>query len=165
MTGHDTHHRRASMTDRANNFDTVRLAAATSVIFSHAFIIADQNELREPFVRLLGPRPHNIVGVYGVLIFFIISGYLVTQSYFRSGSLLEFLYKRVLRIFPALIVCAFILAFIVGPIISDKSPRDYYGEAGAYRYFFRTICLWNARWPDINGARFYDELYGVRLDQ
>jgi peptidoglycan/LPS O-acetylase OafA/YrhL len=148
--------------DRENNFDTIRLLAATSVIFSHSFLLVDQNELREPFVRLLGA--HNIVGIYGVFVFFIISGYLVTQSYFRSASPLEFLYKRALRIFPALIVCAFILAFIVAPIFSNKPLQQYYLNTDGYRYFFRTIFLFKAPWPDIEGVSIYNLPYGVLLN-
>src|SRR5258708_10875254 len=102
------------MAERDNNFHRIRMFGAAAVIFSHSFLLADQNEAREPFVRLLGA--HNIAGIYGVLIFFIISGYFVTRSYVRSASPLDFLQKRVLRIFPGLIVCALILTFVVAPL-------------------------------------------------
>jgi peptidoglycan/LPS O-acetylase OafA/YrhL len=57
-----------------SGFDGLRLVAALSVIFSHAFLIATGSEDTEPFVRRLGPN--NSVGLYGVFTFFIISGFL-----------------------------------------------------------------------------------------
>jgi peptidoglycan/LPS O-acetylase OafA/YrhL len=148
--------------DRDNNFDSLRLIAATAVIFSHSFLLVDQNEVREPFVRLLGP--HNIAGLYGVLVFFIISGYFVTRSYFSAASPLQFIQKRVLRIFPGLIVCTFILTFVVAPIFFNGSAPSYYLSADPYRYFFRTIFLQHQRSPDISGVDFYSLTCGSILN-
>jgi hypothetical protein len=53
---------------RYPNFDFIRLVAASSVIFSHAFQISEGTDENEPLVRLLGA--HNIAGIYGVFIFF-----------------------------------------------------------------------------------------------
>ena len=53
---------------RYPNFDFIRLVAASSVIFSHAFQISEGTDENEPLVHLLGA--HNIAGIYGVFIFF-----------------------------------------------------------------------------------------------
>jgi peptidoglycan/LPS O-acetylase OafA/YrhL len=50
---------------RLNNFDNLRFLAAASVVFSHAFLIADGHELNEPFVRSTG----HILGIHGVFVF------------------------------------------------------------------------------------------------
>lgn len=60
------------------NFLFIRLIAAATVIFSHAFLIAEGIEDNEPLVRLLGP--HNILGIYGVFIFFFASGFLLPRA-------------------------------------------------------------------------------------
>ena len=44
---------------RFRNFDTIRLVAAASVIFSHAFLIAEGHEKNEPFVRATGSATLN----------------------------------------------------------------------------------------------------------
>jgi peptidoglycan/LPS O-acetylase OafA/YrhL len=90
-----------SLMPHYKNFDTLRLIAASSVIFSHSFLIADGHERNEPFVGTLG----HILGVYGVYIFFILSGLLVTQSMFSSGSIASFSLKRSTRIYPGFFVC------------------------------------------------------------
>jgi peptidoglycan/LPS O-acetylase OafA/YrhL len=82
------------------NSDFIRLVAASAVIFSHSFLIAEGSEQNEPLARLLGER--NILGIYGVFVFFIMSGFFVAASAPSSASPGHFLWKRFLRIFPAL---------------------------------------------------------------
>lgn len=53
---------------------------------------------------------HN--GMYGVLVFFIISGYCMVNSIQTSKHLLNFLKKRLFRLLPALVICAFITTLI-----------------------------------------------------
>jgi len=50
---------------RFPGFDGLRLFAAIVVLFSHAFLIAEDSEAREPLAALLGSG--NILGLYGVL--------------------------------------------------------------------------------------------------
>jgi hypothetical protein len=78
-------------TPRFRNFDLVRLVAATSVVFSHAFDIVNGDAHAEPLVMLLGPG--NILGIYGVYTFFIISGFLITAS-FKKSSFSSYAQKR-----------------------------------------------------------------------
>jgi peptidoglycan/LPS O-acetylase OafA/YrhL len=133
------------------NFDFLRLAAATLVVLSHAFLIGEGSEAREPFVRLAGP--HNALGVYGVHCFFIISGFLVTASLVRSKSPLDFLWRRFLRIYPALIVCLAACALIVGPLFGG-------GIAGAVRFIGGNL-LWPGRPFDLPNVSFYEDYAGL----
>ena len=84
--------------DRKNNFDALRLIAATSVIFTHAFLIAEGNQNRDPVIVL--SQNQCATGLVGVFVFFVISGFLVTQSWEQTNSLPRFLAKRALRIYP-----------------------------------------------------------------
>src|SRR2546423_15512292 len=88
--------------ERRNNFDLLRLLAAASVIFSHAFLLAENSQDHDPLMMLTG---QTVLGVVGVFVFFTISGYLITQSFEMTRSPLVFLAKRGLRIFPGLILC------------------------------------------------------------
>src|SRR6476619_3042580 len=98
---------------------TVSVFAAASVIFSHAFLIAEGSENREPLSHLLGPG--NIVGLYGVFTFFIISGFLLARSLSLNSNLVQFSVNRVLRIYPAFLFCLFITVFILAPLITNGS--------------------------------------------
>src|SRR5947207_15607666 len=102
---------------RANNFDAIRLFAALSVVFSHAFLIAEGSEANEPFALITGNQ--CILGLVGVFVFFIISGYLVTGSFCRRPTLGLFAWRRTLRIYPALVVNVLVCALLLGPIVSS----------------------------------------------
>ena len=82
-----------------NNFDLIRLFAASQVVLIHA---VSHLHLRLPFHELTT----NILKSFpGVPIFFIVSGFLISSSYDRSHSKLDFFKNRALRIFPALWLC------------------------------------------------------------
>src|SRR6266566_9247257 len=108
---------------RANNFDALRLLAALSVVFSHSFLIAEGSEAREPFVWLTGSQ--CILGLVGVFVFFIISGYLVTESYCRHPAPGRFAVRRALRIYPGLLANVLICALLIGPIVSALPVGAY----------------------------------------
>jgi len=125
--------------DRRNNFDTLRLLAATAVIFSHAFLLATGRQDNEPLMRLTGGQ--TILGVVGVFVFFVISGYLVTESWVRSPSLPRFALKRALRIYPGLAACILVLTFGLGPAISSLSLGEYLSSYGTYDFLGANLLL------------------------
>src|SRR5213083_1586898 len=93
---------------RANNFDALRLIAALAVVFSHSFLIAEGSEANEWFVRISGNQA--VLGLVGVFVFFVISGYLVTESWCRNPAPGLFAVRRTLRIYPGLVVNILICA-------------------------------------------------------
>lgn len=92
-------------------FDAIRLVAAAGVVFSHSFLIATGSEETEPFQATTG----EILGVYGVYAFFILSGFLVAESARRSRSAASFIRKRALRILPGFIVANLVTMYLVAP--------------------------------------------------
>jgi peptidoglycan/LPS O-acetylase OafA/YrhL len=133
----------ADAVERTNNFDAMRFWAALAVLWSHAFPLSEGNEEHEPLFAL--SRGQTTFGGVAVTCFFVISGYLVTQSFERSNSPWLFLKARVLRIMPALLVLLFLLAFVLGPLTSTLPLREYLGSHLPYRYvawqgsFFRFV--------------------------
>lgn len=86
------------MRQHANAFDLIRLTAAGMVLWSHQHGLMGVPESGVDLFRASA-------GGVGVLIFFVVSGYLNTLSVIRRHSALSFLAGRALRIYPALIVC------------------------------------------------------------
>ncbi|HKX09670.1 MAG TPA: acyltransferase [Stellaceae bacterium] len=125
--------------ERRNNFDTLRLLAATAVIFSHAFLLATGRQDGEPLMVLTGGQ--TILGVVGVFVFFVISGYLVTQSWESAPSLSRFAVKRALRIYPGLAACILVLTFGLGPVISSLPLGDYLSSYGTYDFLVANLLL------------------------
>src|SRR4051794_34755403 len=80
-----------------NNFNFLRLLFASLVILTHSVELVDGSPRREPLQQLRLPWTVSHLAVDG---FFLLSGYLIAQSWIREPHLLRFLWKRVLRIYP-----------------------------------------------------------------
>ena len=106
-----------------NNFTLLRLIAALLVIVSHSFFLTG-NEAKEPLYIISHGK--IILSDIGLYIFFFTSGYLVTSSLFNTINYQQFIYKRILRIYPALIVAIIVTVFIIGPIVTIVSVTDYF---------------------------------------
>lgn len=114
---------------RANNFDFLRLVAAILVLFSHCYPLIGR-PAGEPFVFLSG---YETGGGLAVSVFFVISGYLITASYLNSKGTFDFMIKRVMRIFPALIV-AVLLSILLGAFLTPLAAADYFTHPQTLAY-------------------------------
>jgi len=114
-------------THRTNNFDFVRLMAALSVLFSHQFAL---HALPEPMVL-----QYQTLGGYAVMVFFAISGYLITASWRADPHLLRFAARRLLRIWPGLICTVLLCGLLLGPLVTEVSTRAYFADPVTHRFF------------------------------
>jgi len=74
------------------------------------------------------------VSTIGVKIFFVLSGYLITQSFLRDENFLRYYMRRIIRIIPGLVFVVLITVFIIGPLISTQSSAQYFTDPNTYRY-------------------------------
>lgn len=114
-----------------NNFNALRFWAATAVLFSHSFPLGAG--LQDPLQALTNDSTSSI-GSVAVIVFFVISGYLIASSYDRSNDPLTFIWCRILRIFPGLIVALLVIALIIGPIFTTLPLADYFSDPATYRF-------------------------------
>jgi peptidoglycan/LPS O-acetylase OafA/YrhL len=147
--------------DRHNNFDLLRLLAALSVIFSHAFLIGAGRQDHEPLMWLSGGQ--CVLGVAGVFVFFTISGFLVSASFDATRSAPRFLLKRALRVYPGLTLCLLLAAFVLGPACTDLSLGDYFSADGSYRYVLANL-LMDANRNSLPGVSFTGFAAGSVID-
>jgi len=115
---------------RSNELDFLRLILATSVVFQHAHLAG---------VKTYLPWVENIPSVP---LFILISGLLVTESYFNSPSLLTYIQKRIRRIVPAYVVVVLlggIFLWILGAILSLQGSGSVL-QLACY-YFYNLIFL------------------------
>jgi peptidoglycan/LPS O-acetylase OafA/YrhL len=110
---------------RKNNFDFLRVLAAFLVIYGHGLVIRGL-----PMQSLWGWS----IPVFGVCIFFSISGYLVTDSRLRTPALSVFVWKRFLRIWPALFFVVVLTTFVLGPLVTQTPLTDYFGSGQTWAY-------------------------------
>lgn len=123
--------------NRKNNFDFMRVVAATLVVYSHSYAL-----LGIPHKELIYSwKIYYGGGALGVAIFFVMSGYLIAISQQNSTSVLQFLSKRALRIFPALAVVVLLTAFVLGPLVTTLELPDYLRHRATREYLWN-IALW-----------------------
>lgn len=123
---------------RPNNFDFLRLVAATMVLFGHSFnLVRGPNVPGDPLSTLISPfLPWNeAIQDIAVNAFFVISGFLVASSFQRSEKLWSFVKARILRIFPACIVCS-IVTVMAMYMVSSTSFEKYATSSETFRFLY-----------------------------
>lgn len=123
--------------DRNNNFNLIRIAAAYAVLITHSFAIVMGTGDAEPLRDLLGVT----LGSIAVDIFFITSGFLVTASLLARQSTIEFIWARILRIYPALFVMLFLTVFGMGLFFTTVPWEVYLSSVETYKYFIKCLFL------------------------
>jgi peptidoglycan/LPS O-acetylase OafA/YrhL len=101
------------------NLDFLRFALAVLVIYSHSYALLSGGDESDPLFQWSGTQISW--GGLAVDAFFILSGYLITFSWLRSRGIVDFLRKRVLRIYPAFIVAVTFGILAVVPLSSDRA--------------------------------------------
>jgi peptidoglycan/LPS O-acetylase OafA/YrhL len=124
---------------RENNLDLIRFAAASLVVLAHAYPTAYGSDQWEPLYRVTGTTTS---GRLAVMIFFVISGFLITASFERSRDAGDFVLARVLRIFPALLVVCVLTALVYGPLLTTLDLGSYLRSSRVY-----ASIVWTAIWP------------------
>jgi peptidoglycan/LPS O-acetylase OafA/YrhL len=129
---------------RENNFNLIRLVAAGGVLVTHGYALVGLPPSQEPLRGLVGIS----FGTVAVDSFFITSGFLVTGSLLVHRRLVEFLWARVLRIFPALFVLVLLMTFALGPCFSVLPASVYLRHEEVFGFLITNLTL-------VNGVAFY----------
>ncbi|MDB5319381.1 MAG: acyltransferase 3 [Phycisphaerales bacterium] len=91
---------------------------AVLVIFSHSFPLATG-------LQLFNVPDHVSLGKLAVAVFFAISGYLIAMSWDRAGGPLDYMRRRVFRIYPGFIVAFILSTWLLAPLVS-LDPASYF---------------------------------------
>lgn len=143
---------------RANNFNLIRMIAASSVLLSHSWPIALGLGTMEPGEVLTG----YALGHLAVLTFFAISGFFICKSFVVRRSFLSFLAARVMRIYPGLLVVLLLSLLVLGPLFTVLSMRDYFGSPVAWSYVPRNLSLMSLQ--HILPGVFRDNPFGAAIN-
>ena len=112
---------------RSNALGLIRLVLAALVIVDHAFPLGGFGA--DPVWALT--KGQASLGLLAVGGFFAISGYLIAKSG-MSGDIVQFLWRRFLRIFPAFWTVLLVTALVVAPVlwvVSGENIANFFGAA------------------------------------
>lgn len=124
-----------------NNFNLIRIIAALAVLVGHSFALLNQ---AEPLAASLGMS----LGSIAVDLFFIASGFLVAGSLLSRQNLAEYVWARVLRIYPALLLMLLLTVFGLGALLTSLPLASYYFDPQLYSYLMKCLTL-------VTGAAYY----------
>ena len=103
-------------------------------------------------------------GKYGVQLFFIISGFVIAMTLEKCNNFWNFMYRRWLRLFPAMLVGSFIVLITAplftarpygAPHLQDLLPGLLFIEPDFFRLFFPQGILEGAFWTLFVEMKFY----------
>ncbi len=126
-----------------NNLDLARFSLAAMVFLSHAHDLSQAGQLS--FLTRF------ISSTLAVQAFFVISGFLIFQSYDRSSSIKSYASKRIRRILPAYALVIIASAILLG-FASSLSFRDYIAQSAVWRYVAANIVFVNFLCPELPGV-------------
>ena len=118
----------------SNNFDFLRVLAATLICFGHSFALPGKLS-QTPVIRI-GEFVISPLSA-ALSIFFAISGFLIARSAVNSSSVINYLWKRFLRIQPLLVVFCVAAVFILC-LYSNLPASAYFRDPKTWS-FFRNI--------------------------
>ena len=122
-----------------NNFDLIRVIAALMVLLTHGFELSGYLK-DEPLYNITNGRfRFSTAGLY---IFFFTSGFLVTKSLITTQVIGQFIWKRFLRIYPALLVVVLLTVFVTGPIFTTHPAKEYFSDSITWRYLFTSTGIY-----------------------
>lgn len=145
-----------------NNFDLLRVLFAIFVMVTHSYTLAGRPDFDEPLYRLTGSQINfSFIGLRG---FFIISGFLIFQSFQKSSTVYHFISKRVLRIFPALLTISILTVLIVGPALTTHSLTDYFNNRNTLLVFLQFVDPFFSRNLHCLPGTFERNIYGCEVN-
>ena len=125
---------------RDNNFQLIRLAAAAGVVLFHSYALTN-HWTDEPLWQRV---PELNFGALGVACFFVISGFLVTQSWLTRERVMAFVAARVLRIYPALIGAVALTVLLAG-FSGTLDWGDFLAHPQTLDYIVHVTPAWEMR--------------------
>jgi peptidoglycan/LPS O-acetylase OafA/YrhL len=120
-----------------NNFNVLRLMAASLVVLSHAFELPTGLSQHDWAFSVTG----RSFAWYAVNLFFVISGYLIFLSWQRSPSAISFFWARFLRIMPGLVLMLLLTVSILGIAFSTVAFLNYTANDLTLRYLFGCLSI------------------------
>ncbi|MGW6443646.1 acyltransferase family protein [Lentzea sp. NPDC055074] len=113
----------------------MRLIAALWVVFCHSAPLTGRS--------IMYPGWSFVPSHMGLTAFFVLSGYQIAGSWTSDPSIGRFVFKRLLRILPPLIVMSMIAALVIGPLVTTWPLAYYFDASKTWGYVLNNATVLN----------------------
>lgn len=145
--------------DPNTGFAWLRMIGALIVVVDHSASLTDASRLT------VFPASWNLSPGYVALMgFFAMSGYQISDSWHQDPCWWRFSAKRVLRLWPPLMLVVLVTALVIGPLVTTRPLAEYFSARATWGYIVHNAGLYtlahrlpgvfvNNPWPwSANGA-------------
>jgi peptidoglycan/LPS O-acetylase OafA/YrhL len=118
-------------------FAWLRMIGALIVVVDHSAPLTDAARLTVfPISWNLSP------GYIALMGFFAMSGYQISDSWREDPCWWRFSAKRVLRLWPPLLLVVLVTALVIGPLVSVLGPSEYFSARATWGYVVHNAGLY-----------------------
>jgi peptidoglycan/LPS O-acetylase OafA/YrhL len=118
-------------------FAWLRMIGALTVVVDHSAPLTDASRLT------VFPTSWNLSPGYIALMgFFAMSGYQISDSWRQDPCWWRFSAKRVLRLWPPLLLVVLVTALVIGPLVSRFDLSEYFSARGTWGYIVHNAGLY-----------------------
>ncbi len=130
---------------QSSNINFLKFLCACLVIFCHSYPITGNGA---DILSRVTKGDVNFGGL-SVGIFFFLSGLYVAKSMNRAITIRSFVWKRICRIFPRLIIVVLLSVFALGPLLTALPAKAYFTDPETCRYLLNAVLLLSHNLPGV----------------
>lgn len=127
-------HRYDAVGGFTHGFDYLRLALAAAVVLQHS-ILSSYGD----FLNVVWGSYYRILFAPILLMFFGLSGFLVSGSLKKNPTITSFATLRAVRLVPALAVEVVLSALVLGTLFTSLPLPEYFSSKGFWVYFLNIV--------------------------
>ncbi|PEQ10951.1 hypothetical protein B2G71_19215 [Novosphingobium sp. PC22D] len=149
----------AAVGKHAPGFDTLRVLAASAVVYHHSMAL-QHDIVRDDWLFRLG-QGYTTLGFLAVCVFFCLSGFLVTPGLLKDGDVPSYLSRRFVRIMPLLVIVVVTTVFVIGPIATHLPAHAYFSDYHTWLYLKNVTTSLSLELPGVRNQVGGEEVNGA----
>lgn len=124
------------MSGRDNNFNLLRVLAAVFIAYYHCYFMTMGAAMTDESYPVMYAASQIVLNF-----FFVASGFLIARSFERRRDLVAYGAARALRLLPGVFVLSVLIAFVMGPVVTEVTLAEYFSSLLTWGYVPATTAL------------------------
>jgi peptidoglycan/LPS O-acetylase OafA/YrhL len=125
--------------DKNNHLNLIKFLLSLFVLHTHCYLFLQGSMINDPLKKIFYIKWGDLGTT---TLFYLISGFVLAQSIIRNKNILQFVWNRLVKIYPAVILANLVFIFI-GYYVSDIGFKTYYFGPELRHFLFKNSILIN----------------------